>query len=110
MSEEDALSGPTIEDLRAAVAELVHLEPAQIADDTDLILLGLESLGVMRLVNRWRREGIRVSSRSLVAEPTLKAWQAHLEESRRTAAAEGRVSALRPGPDRAPGGGGRAAH
>lgn len=100
MTDDAARPGPTIEDLRAAVAELVGLDPAQISDDTDLVLLGLDSLGVMRLVNGWRREGIRVSSRSLVAAPTLAAWQEHLDQARRAAAAEGRVSALRPGPGR----------
>ena len=88
-------SPPTLDDLREAVAALVCLEPSAIADDADLRLLGLDSLGVMRLVNRWRREGVRVSSRVLVAEPTLAAWQRHLDEWRRAAANEEGTSPLR---------------
>ncbi len=87
---------PTLDELREAVAALVGSDPAAIDDDADLLLLGLDSLGVMRLVNRWRREGVRVSSRVLVAEPTLLAWQRHLDESRRAAASEEGVSPLRP--------------
>jgi len=85
-----------LDELREAVAALVHLEAAAIADDDDLLLLGLDSLGVMRLVNRWRREGVRVSSRVLVAEPTLLAWQRHLDASRKAAANEEGALPLRP--------------
>jgi aryl carrier-like protein len=80
----DALDGPpTIDRMRAAIAEILGTPPAAISDDANLFQLGLDSLGVMRLVTSWRREGVRVSSRDLLADPTLRAWQAHLDTLRR---------------------------
>ncbi len=88
----DAIGGPpTIEQMRAAVAEILGSPPAAIPDDANLFQLGLDSLGVMRLVTLWRREGVRVSSRDLVADPTLRAWQAHLDLLRRAAQDESRA-------------------
>jgi aryl carrier-like protein len=72
----------TIDELREAVASILDTQPGSIADDVNLIHLGVDSLGIMRLVNLWRRKGIRVSSRELAAEPTLAAWQRHLERLR----------------------------
>lgn len=72
----------TLDELRAAVAAIIGVEPDAIADDTNLVHLGIDSLGVMRLVNRWRREGIRVSAGELAAEPTLAAWQRRVDALR----------------------------
>jgi aryl carrier-like protein len=96
MTNDSAAPQPTLDQLRESVAALLHTDPSSINDDTDLLLLGLESLSVMKLVNGWRRQGVRVSSRVLVAEPTLRAWQRHLDESRRAAASEEHISPLRP--------------
>ncbi|MFF0018035.1 phosphopantetheine-binding protein [Streptomyces sp. NPDC005374] len=96
MTNDSEASRQTLDELREAVAALLQVEPSSVSDDADLLLLGLDSLGIMRLVNSWRRKGIRVSSRVLITEPTLAAWQRHLESSRRAAASEERVSALRP--------------
>lgn len=79
---------PTREELRAAVAELLEIDPAAVGDEDDLIGLGMDSLRMMRLVNLWRREGIRVSSRALAGEPTVAAWARHLDELRAGARAE----------------------
>lgn len=65
--------------LREAVAAMIGAEPDAIAPDANLIHLGLGSLEVMRLVNRWRRDGLPVSFRELAAEPTLDAWQRHFD-------------------------------
>jgi aryl carrier-like protein len=81
----DDMGGPTIEQLRVAVAEILASPPAAVPLDANLFELGLDSLGVMRLVTQWRREGVRVSSRDLVADPTLLAWQDHLDLLRRAA-------------------------
>ena len=72
----------TIGQLQASVAQIIGCAPADIAPDAHLIQLGLDSLGMMRLVTSWRRQGVRVSSRDLLAEPTLAAWQRHLESLR----------------------------
>jgi aryl carrier-like protein len=65
--------------LREAVAAMIGAEPDAIAPDANLIHLGLGSLEMMRLVNRWRRDGLPVSFRELAAEPRLDAWQRHFD-------------------------------
>ncbi|WP_190014468.1 phosphopantetheine-binding protein [Streptomyces lucensis] len=76
--------------LREAVAAMIGTDPGAIAPDANLIHLGLGSLEMMRLVNRWRREGLPVQFRELAAEPTLDAWQRHFDA---VAAAPGEASA-----------------
>lgn len=44
------------------------------ADGDNLLKLGLNSLQIMRLVNQWRKEGIKLSFGSLMENPTLEAW------------------------------------
>jgi aryl carrier-like protein len=70
---------PTLEELREAVATITGLELSAITDDANLVELGVDSLGMMRLVNHWRRARIRVSFRELAAEPTLAAWRRHMD-------------------------------
>ncbi|WP_327178604.1 phosphopantetheine-binding protein [Streptomyces sp. NBC_01335] len=65
--------------LREAVATMIGAEPDKVAPGANLIHLGLGSLEMMRLVNRWRRDGLPVSFRELAAEPTLEAWQRHFD-------------------------------
>lgn len=65
--------------LREDVAAMIGTDPGAIGQDANLVHLGLGSLEMMRLVNRWRREGVKVSFRELAAEPTLGAWQRHLD-------------------------------
>jgi aryl carrier-like protein len=77
-----AWESETLNQLRQAVADIIGLDPNSIPADANLIRLGIDSLGIMRLVNQWRREGIRVSSRVLTAEPTIAAWQSHLHALR----------------------------
>jgi aryl carrier-like protein len=78
----------TLDQLRGAVAAIIGLEPDAVPDDANLLHLGVDSLGIMRLVNLWRREGIRVSSRALAAEPNLAAWQRHIDALRSAAVSE----------------------
>lgn len=68
---------PTEPDLRATVAPVLGIEPDAIDLDANLVLLGLSSLEIMRLVSRWRRNGIPVRFDELVAAPTLNGWLAH---------------------------------
>lgn len=78
----------TIAELQAAVAQIIGCAPDDVAPEANLIQLGLDSLGMMRLVTSWRRQGVRVSSRDLLAQPTLAAWQRHLESLRLAALRE----------------------
>jgi aryl carrier-like protein len=65
--------------LREAAAAMIGIAPETIAPDANLVHLGLGSLEMMRLANRWRRDGLPVSFRVLAAEPTLEAWQRHFD-------------------------------
>jgi aryl carrier-like protein len=79
---------PTIDVLRAAVAEVLNMAPDAIPDDTNLVRLGLDSLGMLRLANLIRRAGFRVPFKDMVAiEPTLLAWERQLNRLRRPAGA-----------------------
>ncbi|WP_066362977.1 phosphopantetheine-binding protein [Herbidospora mongoliensis] len=69
------------EELRTTVAGLVGADPASVADDDNLVLLGLGSLEMMRLVTKWRRSGLKVEFRDLAATPTISAWTSKLEEA-----------------------------
>lgn len=44
----------------------------QVTDN--LIEMGINSLKIMRLLNQWRKKGIRLSFAELMEEPTLEAW------------------------------------
>lgn len=46
----------------------------EIDDNENLLKLGLDSLKIMRLVNQWRKKGIRVSYGELMQNPTLESW------------------------------------
>ena len=65
-------------ELRDAVGAVLERAPDDIDGDANLVVLGLTSLDLMRLVGRWRRAGVDVSFEALVAEPTLDAWLTHL--------------------------------
>jgi aryl carrier-like protein len=69
---------PTADDLRKTVADLVGIAPDEVAGDVNLILLGLTSLGIMRLATGWRRTGLRVEFAALAADPTVDAWEREL--------------------------------
>ncbi|GLX97661.1 isochorismatase [Herbidospora sp. NEAU-GS84] len=70
------------EELRTTVAGIVGADPASVADDDNLVVLGLGSLEMMRLVTKWRRAGLKVEFRDLAAAPTIAAWSERLEEAR----------------------------
>lgn len=74
-----AAAPPTLDDLRTEIGTMLGADPDSIPLDANLIQLGVDSLGLMRLANRWRRAGIKVSFRELVNEPTLEAWRRQLD-------------------------------
>ena len=45
-----------------------------LGDSENLLELGLSSLTIMRLVNQWRKQGVKVSFGSLMENPTLVGW------------------------------------
>jgi mycobactin phenyloxazoline synthetase len=64
----------TRETLRTLIATRLDIPPAEIPDDTDLVTLGMNSLELMTVVNRLRRQGVSVTYDALATQPTLDAW------------------------------------
>ena len=62
------------DELRAVVAELIGAEPGAVSMDADLFELGLESIVLMRLVGRFRKQGSTVTFAELAAQPNISAW------------------------------------
>ncbi|GCE02297.1 phosphopantetheine-binding protein [Embleya hyalina] len=71
--------------LRETVAAVIGTDPDNLRGDQNLVLLGLGSLEMMRLVNQWRRLGLRVAFQDLAAQPTLDAWWQRIDAARRAA-------------------------
>lgn len=62
------------ERIRADVAEVLLLEPAEVDETADLLNEGLDSIRILTLVERWRDAGAEVSFKQLAEETTLVAW------------------------------------
>ncbi|MFG1932285.1 amino acid adenylation domain-containing protein [Mycobacterium sp. NPDC048908] len=60
--------------IREEVAELLGISPDDVDPDGDLIGQGLDSIRMMSLAGRWRRQGIDIDFASLAAEPSVRAW------------------------------------
>ena len=68
----------TRDDLADAIAGVTDASRADIETCGDLLALGLDSLGVMRLVNELRVHGLPVTYQDLADEPTLDGWWARI--------------------------------
>lgn len=64
---------PTV---REEVAELLGVRPDDVDPDADLIASGLDSIRMMSLSGRWRKQGIGVNFAALAENPTVAAWSA----------------------------------
>ncbi|MGV0646218.1 amino acid adenylation domain-containing protein [Mycolicibacterium sp. XJ2546] len=62
--------------VRAEVAELLGVSPDAVDPDADLIASGLDSIRMMSLSGRWRKQGIDVNFAALAENPTITAWSA----------------------------------
>lgn len=62
------------EDVRAEVAELLGVGTGDLEPGANLIGQGLDSIRMMTLAGRWRRQGIAVDFATLAATPTIEAW------------------------------------
>ncbi|MET7640820.1 amino acid adenylation domain-containing protein [Streptomyces sp. NPDC005438] len=56
------------------VAAALDLDPEELDPDADLISLGLDSLRLMRLLQRWRKRGFDRTFADLAAAPRLSRW------------------------------------
>lgn len=75
LSEQAAPARPwTAERLRAEIAELLYLDPGELDADENLIEAGLDSIRVMTLIERWKRDGVELSFADLAERPTVAAW------------------------------------
>lgn len=64
------------ETVRQEVAELLGVSPDAVDPDADLIASGLDSIRMMSLSGRWRKQGIDVNFAALAEAPTVAAWSA----------------------------------
>ncbi|WP_054815843.1 non-ribosomal peptide synthetase [Nocardia arizonensis] len=64
----------TRDEIRAAVAAQLGIEAGAVADDDDLIQVGLDSIRTMRLAGGWRKRGVDIDFARLAAEPSVAAW------------------------------------
>ncbi|MFI6042494.1 amino acid adenylation domain-containing protein [Nocardia sp. NPDC051321] len=64
----------TFDHVRHEIAELVDIPAEDIEATDDLVRLGLDSIGLMRLAGQWRRQGIDVAFNELIEFRTLTEW------------------------------------
>ncbi|MUL68435.1 non-ribosomal peptide synthetase [Mycobacterium sp. CBMA 234] len=60
--------------IREEVAELLGAHADTVDPGADLIGQGLDSIRMMSLAGRWRKQGIDIDFAALAAEPTISAW------------------------------------
>ena len=60
--------------IREEVAELLGAPADTLDPGADLIGQGLDSIRMMSLAGRWRKQGIDIDFAALAAEPTIAAW------------------------------------
>ncbi|MBD9362882.1 isochorismatase family protein [Methylomonas fluvii] len=86
LSSRDAMAAleslsPSLDALRREIAEAMAINPALLGDDDDLLLMGLDSLALMTLMQRWRQRGFAAEFAELAPLPTLRAWHALWQDS-----------------------------
>ncbi len=64
----------TLDAMRRDVAAAIGVSPAVVGDHDDLIGLGLDSLGVMKLATLWTHRGVGVTFAELISHQTLHEW------------------------------------
>lgn len=65
----------TAQRVHADVAAVLEQDPASIGAHDDLTDLGLDSIRLMALVERWRAAGSTAELADLIERPTLASWQ-----------------------------------
>lgn len=68
-------------ELRRQIEEKLA-KKAELCDSQNLVELGLSSLQIMRLVNQWRKQGIRVQFGAVMELPTLENWWNLIQKGR----------------------------
>ncbi|MGV0794576.1 non-ribosomal peptide synthetase [Mycolicibacterium sp. XJ1819] len=94
--------GTSAETVRAEVAELLGVRPDDIDPDADLIASGLDSIRMMSLSGRWRKQGIDINFAALAESPTVAAWAALVADGSAGAHTAESAHAADPGDDDTP--------
>ncbi|ORW16648.1 non-ribosomal peptide synthetase [Mycolicibacter nonchromogenicus] len=63
------------DEIRAQVADLLGADASAVDPEADLVGQGLDSIRMMSLAGRWRKQGIDVDFATLAADPRITAWQ-----------------------------------
>jgi mycobactin phenyloxazoline synthetase len=66
------------DEIRVTVAAQLGCPATEIADDANLIQLGLNSIRIMALAGGWRKRGAGITFAQLADAPTVEAWHALL--------------------------------
>ena len=66
--------------VRREVAEMLGVSTDSVDPDADLIASGLDSIRMMSLSGRWRKQGIDINFAALAENPTVAAWSALVAE------------------------------
>ncbi|CAM5350126.1 hypothetical protein GCM10010329_40970 [Streptomyces spiroverticillatus] len=65
----------TVDQIRVDVADVLGEAPEDIPVDENLVDYGLDSMRIMTLVERWRRDhGVTASFVDLAEQPAIEAW------------------------------------
>jgi aryl carrier-like protein len=65
----------TLESIRGDIADCLGEEPADIPLDGNLLDHGLDSVRIMTLLERWRREhDVKADFADLAEQPAIEAW------------------------------------
>ena len=73
------ISSLNYQEMRMVVKTMLSA-PIEFDDDDNLIELGLDSLKIMRIVNKWRRAGSVVTFAELIEAPRLRDWWSLLQK------------------------------
>jgi mycobactin phenyloxazoline synthetase len=68
------VGGTSAQTVRDEVAELLGISADDLDPAADLIASGLDSIRMMSLSGRWRKQGINVGFAALAANPTVGSW------------------------------------
>ena len=72
----------TPESLRTVVANLLFIPEVEISVEEDVTMLGLDSIRIMTLVEKWRGQGMDIELIDLLEKPTLLDWSELLNASK----------------------------
>lgn len=88
MPDNTAADALTLERMRADIAEILQEDPDTITPGENLVDLGLDSIRIMTLAERWSRPGARIEFVDLVEETELMAWWATVSRRHATLAGQ----------------------